>query len=261
MGSAARHEFCGFVSRFVSGRASVLSLAVPTTDARAPLRSKEIRKMMRSLGKLALALGALALLVPSAWAQQGRGGFGAGGTTFLMAPNVQKDLKLTDAQVAKVQDALTAIREKHQSDYAALKDASQEERQERGAKLTAAINDEVKQALSLSPEQSKRFDQISLQARGLAAFATPAIAEKLKLTDDQKSKIREIAESARGTFGAFNKDATAEEKAAARTKRAVAQRENMSKVQALLTDDQKKTWTELTGEPIEINYQARRQNN
>ncbi len=28
----------------------------------------------------------------------------------------------------------------------------------------------------------------------------------------------------------------------------------MTKVQALLTDDQKKAWQELTGEPIEIQY-------
>jgi len=34
----------------------------------------------------------------------------------------------------------------------------------------------------------------------------------------------------------------------------------MTKVQALLTDDQKQAWKELTGEPIEIQYPARQSN-
>jgi len=71
--------------------------------------------MMRFFGKLGLTLGALALLVSPAWAQ-GRGGFGGGAAGFLMAPNVQKDLKLTDAQVRKVQETLREIRERHQGD-------------------------------------------------------------------------------------------------------------------------------------------------
>jgi gas vesicle protein len=218
--------------------------------------------MMRSFGKLVLALGAVALLASPAWAQ-GRGGFGGGGAAFLAAPNVQKDLKLTDDQVKKVQETLTEIREKHQPDFAALKDASPDVRQATMAKLNETVSGEVKRALSLTPEQSKRFDQISLQARGLQAFASPTVAEKLKLTNDQTSKVREILEAMRGSGGggAFNKDASAEEKAAARTKRAAAQKENMTKVQALLTDGQKNAWKELTSEPIEIQCPARRSNN
>ncbi len=222
--------------------------------------------MMRCFGKLALTFGALALLASPAWAQgQGRGGFGGrGGAAFLMAPNVQKDLKLTDEQVGKVQDVMREIREKHQDDFSAVRDASPEERRAKMVALNQTVSDEVKKALSFSAEQSKRYDQISLQAQGLAAFASPTVNEKLKLTEDQKSKIREIAEATRSAVGgAFNKDASQEERAAARNKMVARQKENMAKVQALLTDDQKKAWQELTGEPIEIQYpaRARRSNN
>ncbi len=215
--------------------------------------------MMRFLNKLALTFGALALLASPAWAQgQGRGGFGGGAAAFLMAPNVQKDLKLTDAQVGKVQDVLREIREKHQGDYTALRDAAPDVRSAKMATLNETVSDEVKKALSFSDEQSKRYDQISLQAHGVTAFANPTVAEKLKLTDDQHTKIREIVEATRRSFaGAFNKDASEAERTAARDKRAATQKENMTKVQALLTDDQKKAWQELTGEPIEIQYPAR----
>ena len=216
--------------------------------------------MMRLFGKLVLTLGTLALLASPAWAQ-GRGGFGGGGAGFLMAPNVQKDLNLTNAQVKKVQETLAEIRKSHEGDYSALRDASADVRSAKMVTLNETVNDEVKKALSFSAEQSKRFDQISLQARGVQAFANPTVGEKLNLTTDQKSKIREIVEATRSTFaGASNKDASEQERTDARNKRAAAQKENMTKVQALLTDDQKKAWKELTGEPIEIQYPARRSN-
>jgi len=218
--------------------------------------------MIRFFGKSALALGAVALLASPALAQQGRGGFGGGAAGFLMAPNVQKDLKLTDEQVKKVQETLREIRESHQSEYTALRDASPDVRLAKTATLNVTVSDEVKKALSFSPEQSKRFDQISLQARGVQAFASPSVEQNLKLTDDQKSKIHEIVEATRtSAAGAFNKDASEQERTDARNKRAAAQKENMTKVQALLTDDQKTTWKELTGEPIEIRYPARRSTN
>jgi nucleoside-diphosphate-sugar epimerase len=105
------------------------------------------------------------------------------------------------------------------------------------------------------------FVRLLSQGR-LQAFANPTVAEKLNLNNDQKSKIREIVEATRSSFaGAFNKGASEQVRTDARNKRAETQKENMTKVQALLTDDQKKAWRELTGEPIEIQYPARRSNN
>ena len=218
--------------------------------------------MMRSLGKLALTFGVLALLTAPAHAQGGRG-FGPGGGPFmLMAPNVQKELKLSDDQIGKVQETVRGIMEKHQDDMEALRDASNEERPAKARVLRKTLNDEVKKELALSTEQSKRFDQISLQSMGLQAFFEPTVLEKLDLTADQKSKVREIGEAAReANRGAFNKDASEEERTEARKKMVASQRENMSKVHALLTDDQKKAWKDLIGDRVEINVPARRPNN
>jgi len=100
-----------------------------------------------------------------------------------------------------------------------------------------------------------------LQAHGLQAFANSTVDEKLKLTNDQKSRIRDIVAATRTSFaGAFNKDASEQERRDARNKRAATQNENMTKVMALLTNDQKQAWKELTGEPIEIQYPAQQSN-
>jgi len=223
--------------------------------------------MMRPFGKLVLTVGALGLLASPAWAQQGRGGFGmGGGAGFLMVPAVQKDLKLSEEQIGKVHDTLRESREKHADDFRAIFEAPREERAAKQSALSKTVNDELKKSLSLSDEQSKRFDQIVLQTRGLQAFADSSVAEKLKLTDDQKSKIRELAEAGgRAGAGAFNKDASKEERAEAAKKAFATRRENLAKVHAMLSDDQKKAWKELTGEPIEIpaggGFGGRRGNN
>ena len=218
--------------------------------------------MIRFFGKSVLTLSALALLASPALAQ-GRGAVGGGAAGFLMAPNVQQDLKLTDTQVKKVEETLREIKERHQDEYAALRDASYDVRWAKMAVLNEMVCVEVKNALSLSAEQSPRFDQISLQAHGLLAFASRAVDEKLKLSDDQKSKIREIAEATHNSFAGAdnNNNASEQERTDARNKRALAHKENMTKAYALLTDDQKASWKELIGEPIHIDYQERRSTN
>jgi len=215
--------------------------------------------MVRPFGKLVLTLGVLALVGSPAWAQaqKGRGGFGfGGGAFFLMAPNVQKDLKLSEEQVGKVQDTLREVREKHADSFQGLRGLAPEEAREKRAAVSKAMNDDIKKGLALSAEQSKRFDQIALQQRGLEAYLDPTVAEKLKLTDDQKTQIREIMTSAREAGrGAFSKDASDEQRKEAMKKFREANQENQKKVQALLNDDQKKEWKELTGEPIEVRIQ------
>jgi hypothetical protein len=214
--------------------------------------------MIRFFGKSVLTFSALALLASPALAQ-GRGAGGGGAAGFLMAPNVQQDLKLTDTQVKKVPETLREIKERHQEDYAALRDASHDVRWTKMAVLNEMVCTEVKNALSFSAEQSRRFDQIGVQAHGLLAFASRAVDEKLKLSDDQKSKIREIAEATHNSFaGADDNNASDQERAVARSKRAVAHKENMTKACALLTDDQKASWKELIGEPIHIDNQEHR---
>lgn len=219
--------------------------------------------MTRSLGKLVLTVGTLALLASPAWAQNekgargGRGGFGGGmggGAFFLTAENVQKDMKLSEEQVGKVRETLQDVAEKHRDDFAALRDATPAEQRQKMSALRKTMNDEIKKGISLSAEQSKRFDQIALQQLGSQAFLQPEVASKLNLTDEQKTQIMDINQALRGQQGggAFNKDQSKEERQEAFRKMAAMRKENLTKIVALLTADQKKEWKELTGEPIEL---------
>ena len=224
--------------------------------------------MVRPLAKFVVVLGTLALLAPPTWAQQQKGrGFGpgmGGGGMILRAENVQKDLKLSTEQIGKIDATLRSVQEKHRDDFAALSDLEPQERMPKMISLNKAVAEDLKKGLSMTAEQAKRYDQISLQQRGLMAFADPTVVEKLKLTQDQRSQIREIAAAGGSGRGlAALKNASAEEKKDAFRKMRETQRENMKKVMAVLSDDQKKEWKELTGEPIEIQFAGggRRENN
>ena len=214
---------------------------------------------MRTFGKMVLAFGAVALMAAPAWAQ-GRGGMGMGGGGAMLLTNksVQKELKVSDEQGEKLKTLSTETMEKNRERFQGFQDLSPEERQakqrEAQAELTKSLDGVLK------PEQVKRFRQIELQVGGMMAFNQPRVVEALKLTDEQKEKIRGIGEEAQGQMP--SREDSQADPAAAQKKRAEITKGATEKVTALLTEDQKKEWKELAGEPFDYKPEApRRPNN
>jgi Spy/CpxP family protein refolding chaperone len=187
---------------------------------------------------------ALVLVVPLVFAQ-GRqrpgAGMGGGSLFLLTQKSVQDELKLTEEQVKKV----AALEEKQRESAKGFKDLSKEERKtkmEERAKESKKAVDEV-----LKPEQVKRLKQISLQQSGSRAYADPEVAEALKLTDDQKEKMKTIQEDSRKEMRDLFTGGANEE---ARKKMETLRKAADEKVQGLLTAEQKTKLKELLGEPF-----------
>ncbi|HEV3445526.1 MAG TPA: hypothetical protein VG099_12840 [Gemmataceae bacterium] len=216
---------------------------------------------MRATCKVLLVLGVAALLAGPALAQGqrkggGRGGMGMGGPGMLLGnKGVQKELKMTDDQAKKATDALRTVFEKHQDEFAGLQDLQGDEQREKRQEIMKKVNEEQTKAISeiLSADQVKRLNQIELQVSGPRAFSQEKVQKDLKLTDDQKDKIKTIADDLnqevqglRGGGGDFQEN---------QKKMAAMRKEAMEKITAVLTDDQKKSWKELTGEPYEFKFE------
>ena len=212
---------------------------------------------MRCLSRWMLVVGVAALIASPVMAQggrgQGRGGFGGGGPGQLinMEP-VQKELKLSEEQVTKAKETVTAVREKFTEERAKLADLDQAERgpkmREIGEKEAEATYTEL--AKDWKPEQMKRLKQLGVQRQGLQAFMSPSVEKVLKLTAEQKEKVSTIQmESGAAMRELFGNGGDPAENA---KKMAAMQKENMDKALAMLTDDQKKEWKELTGDPFEF---------
>jgi Spy/CpxP family protein refolding chaperone len=219
---------------------------------------------MRGYGRGILALGLIALLAGPTLAQErqqrgqpgGGRGFGQFGLAGLVQnEGVQKELKLDKEVADKVRDAVQKVQAKYRDDFAKLRDLPQEERGPKTQALSRTVNEETLKAVGdiLKPDQLKRLKQIELQQAGVQAFSRPEVQKALNLTDEQKQKIRTIAEESgremRELFGAGNP-------AEARDKIAELRKKTTEKIQGVLTADQKRSWKELTGEPFELRLNA-----
>jgi hypothetical protein len=204
---------------------------------------------MRMFGGSVLAVGALCLLTSPAMAQ-GRGGFGMGGAALYANASVQKELKFTEEQAKKAREVVTDLREKYQDK---LQEARQSQDFQATQKITGEMTAEAKKMMAdvLKPEQAKRFDEISLQQRGIQAFQDPEILKKIPLTDDQKAKVRDLAQDMQSQMAEL-RQGFQDDPEGTRTKMNNLRKETNTKAVALLTDDQKKTWKEMTGEPFEV---------
>jgi hypothetical protein len=214
---------------------------------------------MRNMFKVFLVLGLAGVLTGPAWAQgRGFGMFGGGGPAGLVSnKSVQKELGLTEDQAKKATEAVNAVRQKHQDDFAGLRDLEGEERAQKAQQLMKTVGDEQMKSIAdiLSADQIKRLKQISLQTRGAQAFADPEIQKDLKLTDDQKDKIKTINDDARQEMGALFSGGGGFGDPETQKKMAALRKETLEKVTAVLEDSQKKSWKEMTGNPFEVKFE------
>ncbi|MFM7111556.1 MAG: hypothetical protein ACKO26_10475 [Planctomycetota bacterium] len=189
-----------------------------------------ITRVVASLS-LASALGASVLGQPPTGGVFGGGGImGRGGmdpAMLLMNKSVQEELKISE-------DDARAIIQKYNDETSSL--------------LVKVLEDKGKK------DQAVRLNQIRIQQMGFRAFADEKVASALKLTNDQKNEIREIAEDLRKEVDAMRKDAGMDFSKVRdiMRKSSTLQKDAVAKVNEMFSSDQKKAWKELVGTPFEM---------
>lgn len=200
---------------------------------------------MRSWFKAVLVVGVSCLLAGGAAAQ-----FMGFPITFMLQhnPALQKELKLTEEQLAKIKELTPKIQEKFKADFEKVQKLDEKERPAKQQEVAKAMRQETFKALAdvLKPEQMKRFKQIDLQQRGDRALNDEEVQQSLKLSDEQKSKIKSIREAHREAFAKGMKENPME----FNKKIQAMNKETSEKVKGVLTDEQKKALQELMGEPF-----------
>jgi len=193
----------------------------------------------------------------------GRGGFGGGRgpAGLLMMPEVQKELGLSETDVTKLTEKLREGRpERGAGNREEFQNLSDEERQKRReefrkqAEEMAKKSDEIIKS-SLTEAQFKRLGELRLQREGVNAFERSDIAEKLKLTAEQKEKITKLTEEGRPQFGRRGPGAGAGGAEGERPnfEEMRARREKLStEVVAVLTPEQKTSWDNMQGARFEF---------
>jgi tetratricopeptide (TPR) repeat protein len=106
----------------------------------------------------------------------------------------------------------------------------------------------------LSPEQAKRLTEIELQAKGLWAFGEPEVMKALKLTPEQSAAVEvagdRVAHQAQEVSGLGLEPAKWQAEVGKRI--GPPMRDGLTAVLAKLSDEQKKAWRDLAGEPFDF---------
>jgi hypothetical protein len=196
-----------------------------------------------------LVIGAAAPSFAQGQGQGRRGGRGFGGPTGLLRmPEVQKELKMEQAQI----DLVNAL-QTPQGNRQDFQNLSQDERRARFAQMRA--EQEKKVAEILNKDQMARLKQLEIQQAGVRALNEQAVADQLKLSADQKSKIQKINDEERASMqqifqgfrGNNGQQPSQEERQAAFQKMQELRTANETKITAVLTDAQKKQFEAMQG--------------
>jgi serine/threonine protein kinase len=165
-------------------------------------------------------------------------------------PAVQKALDLTDDEHENLVKLLAKWKEEWGPSEKEMGGLSEDARRQ---KLVVIAQDHDR-ALEkvLSPKQRQRLGEVVLQFFGLFTFKDPDVVDDLKLTKEQRKKIREIEREIRPTFGppgsgpGPGRGAGGWRGGAPR----LTKKETVNKVLALLNDTQLQKWKDLTGLPF-----------
>ncbi|HYT91169.1 MAG TPA: hypothetical protein VEL76_20820 [Gemmataceae bacterium] len=176
---------------------------------------------MRAGHKMVLTVSVACLSVTMVFGQGFPFGGGGGVTnpqTLLQRKDVREELKMTDEQLAKLPEAQW--------------------------KIIGEI---------LDAKQVKRLRQIVLQQQGANAFTDAKVAAELKLTDAQKTSIKEALDSST----ARTKELFQDLKGGGgfkglQEKMTEIRKETMEKITAVLKTDQKRTWNDMVGEEFKL---------
>lgn len=223
---------------------------------------------MKSMMKSVLVLGVAVLAAVSL--AQGGGGRGQGfrfgggmndasGVNLLRREDVQAELKITDDQKSKITAQNEAMRDKMREafqngggggDREAMM-ATMQKMQAENTKTTLAI---------LNDDQKKRLKELAVQRMGNSAITAADLQKDLGVTDEQKTKIKELQdkqnEATQSLFEKMrNQEIDREQMQASMKKNTDAMNAELGKI---LTDAQKSKIKEMSGKPFTFKEEAPR---
>ncbi len=186
-----------------------------------------------------------------------RGGRDTGVMGLLRLDEVRSELQLTEDQAEAVQILGEELSEGRPEFPRNFREMSEEEQaavrksfEEWSTKQSASANKAL--ATILEPKQFERLTQISIQQQGAAALRNDAVATKLKLTDEQQTKIAAAIAESRENLGKQMREAFqgggGGDREAMRKKFDEIRRNADSQILSALTDEQKTMFEEMKGE-------------
>lgn len=164
--------------------------------------------------------------------------------------DVQKHLEMTPEQITKMGEREKELRISILLAAKSARLGTPEEQQSARDdvwRLQARIARDV-----LDDKQYKRYEELAIQWEGTTAMFHKSVSEKLGLTDDQRNQMRQVQDEGLKQARAAMKSvdplrATQKDREAFVNRIKENQQTVRTRMEAVLTDDQKRTWKEMQG--------------
>jgi hypothetical protein len=175
----------------------------------------------------------------------------AGILGMMRAAAIGEELKLTDEQKGKItsilEEAGPAMSFQQGDTPEAMADKVKAAREKYEPKVKEVLTD----------EQKTRIQQIYYQATGPTAMADEAVAKEVGLDDEGRTKVAAVAKEMQDALGAIMREAFGGGGGGGgggdfREKAQKIRTDAATKVLGVLSDDQKKTWETMLGEPFDL---------
>jgi hypothetical protein len=170
-------------------------------------------------------------------------------TPLFQQPNVGQTLNLNRDQMGRLTDLNQRLQTRFQDEFNRAAGATGRDRDTNLQNLQGRFNTEFMQGARgvFNEQQMTRFQQLQLQSQGPSALMNPDVARRLNLSDEQRARLRELDTQFRRQMNEFSgPDASRRE--GFRNRWETFQRDSNSRLNSLLDENQRRTWSEMTGE-------------
>ena len=187
---------------------------------------------------------------------------GMGSPLLLTNPGVQREIRLTPEQRDKFREIVKDVSDKYQPDLEKT-EGDKKKMLLVGYRFAKEMSEKINKAIPdvLQPEQARRLRQIEIQVNGIISLNKPDVQKRLDLTDRQHDEIkaigdqfkRDVIKIVNDTSDSLSQDRPLlSARNVLRAYRTVRVKSEVATEKALarLTDEQRKTWREMTGEPF-----------
>lgn len=179
-----------------------------------------------------------------------------GGPFVVFHDRVQEELKVSDAQTEKLQFKLVEFLQETMRHFEKMAELKPEEREKEmqqyrrkaDEKLSAFLND------ALDAKQRERLFQVQLQQAGaFALLGQHELFLPLKITKEQRKQFTTVVQDMHKKIEPLAREAEASgNPAEIRPKVLKLRKEHEAKIEAILTETQKRQWQALLGKRLEL---------
>ncbi len=196
--------------------------------------------------------------VPGRWSVPGggpgQGLDGLGARFVIFRDKVQNELKLSDDQKATLRKRLEATNGQVRGFFQKAQDLKPDERARRMREFQMKVNEELAAFLKtiLKDGQLQRLRELVLQREGSFAVMQPEVARELGILDEQRKQCMEVVQEMHKKVEPLMKEVQSGGDPREIGPRIMKIRlEHEGKIEAILSDAQKKQWKKMLGKPFD----------